>query len=67
MFYKGHGFFPEDINLIGRHFKDLGRADFGTFAATTALIRVDGDIPVARPIPKTIIGYHCDLRLLVRG
>jgi hypothetical protein len=58
MLYKGHGFFTEDINLIRPHLEDFGRADFRALAATIALVRVDDDIPVARPILKTIIGYH---------
>jgi hypothetical protein len=58
MLYKGHGFFTEDINLIRTHLEDLGWTDFRALAATIALVRVDGDVPVARPIPKTIIGYH---------
>ena len=65
MFYKSHGFFTEEINLIGPHFKDLRRADFGTFAATIALIRVDGDVPVAGPVLKTIIGYQVLSRFLL--
>jgi hypothetical protein len=58
MFYKGHEFFTEDVNLIRPHLEDFRRTDFRALAATIALVRVDGDIPIARPIPKTIIGYH---------
>jgi hypothetical protein len=58
MFYKGHGFFTEDINLIRPHLEDFGRADFRALAATIALVRVDGDIPIARAVLKTIVSYH---------
>jgi hypothetical protein len=58
MFYKCHRFFTEDINLIRPHLEDFGLADFRALAATIALVRVDDDIPVARPILKTVIGYH---------
>jgi len=56
--HKGHGFFPEDVNLIRPHLKNFGGAGSGTFAAAIAPIRVDDDIPIARSILKTIIGYH---------
>jgi len=46
LFYKSHGFFPEDINLIGTDFQRLGRADFHTPTASITFIGVDGDIPV---------------------
>jgi len=58
LFHKCDGFFAEDVNLVRTHLEDFGRTDFRALAATIALVRVDGDIPVARPIPKTIIGYH---------
>jgi hypothetical protein len=58
MLYKGHWSFPEDVNLIRPHFKDFRRTDFGTFAATSAFVRVDGDIPIAGAVPKTIICDH---------
>jgi hypothetical protein len=47
MFYERHGFFPEDINLIGTDFQRLGRADFSALATSITFIGVDGDIPVA--------------------
>jgi hypothetical protein len=62
MFHKGHGSFTEDINLVRTHIEDFGRTDFRALAATIALVRVDGDIPVARAIPETIIGDHCIVR-----
>jgi len=46
MFYESHGFFPEDIDLIGTYFHRLGRADFHTLTASVTFIGVDGDIPV---------------------
>jgi hypothetical protein len=58
LFHKCDGFFAEDVNLVRTYLYDFGRTDFRALAATIALVRVDGDIPVARPIPKTIIGYH---------
>jgi hypothetical protein len=58
LFHKCDGFFAEDVNLVRTHLEDFGRTDFRALAATIALVRIDGDIPVARPIPKTIIGYH---------
>jgi hypothetical protein len=58
MLHKGHGFFTEDVNLIRPHLENFGGADSGTFAAAIALIRVDDDIPIARAVLKTIIGYH---------
>ena len=45
-FYESHGFFPEDINLIGTDFQRLDRADFHTLTASITFIGVDGDIPV---------------------
>ncbi len=57
-FYKCDGFFAEDISLVRTHLEDFGWADFGTFAATIALVCVDGDIPFTRTILKTIIGDH---------
>jgi hypothetical protein len=47
MFYESHGFFPEDIGLIGTDFQRLGWADFHTLGASITFIGVDGDIPVA--------------------
>jgi hypothetical protein len=61
-YHKCDGFFAEDVNLVRTHLEDFGRTDFRALAATIALVRVDGDIPVAGPILKTIIGYHCNLR-----
>jgi len=58
LFHKCDGFFAEDVNLVRTHLEDFGRTDFRALAATIALVRVDGDIPVARPVLKTIIGYH---------
>jgi len=58
LFHKGDGFFAEDVNLIRTHLEDFGRTDFRTVAATIALVRVDGDIPITRAIPKTIVGNH---------
>jgi len=62
LFHKCDGFFAEDVNLVRTHLEDFGRTDFRALAATIALVHVDGDIPVAGPILKTIIGYHCNLR-----
>jgi hypothetical protein len=67
MFYVGYGFFTEDVNFVRTHLENFDRTDFRALAATIALVRVDGDIPVARPIPKTIIGYHSSPPPLVRG
>lgn len=58
MLHKGYGFFTEDVNLIRPHLENFGRTDPGTFAAAVTLIRVDDDIPIARAVLKTIIGYH---------
>jgi hypothetical protein len=58
MFYESYGFFPEDIGLIGTDFQRLGRADFHTLTASVAFIGVDGDIPVAGAVFKTVIGNH---------
>jgi hypothetical protein len=58
MLYKGYGFFTKDIHLIRPHLEDFGRADFRALAATIALVRVDGDIPIARAVLKTIVSYH---------
>jgi hypothetical protein len=58
LFHKCHGFFAEDVNLVRTHLEDFGRADFGALAATIAFVRVNGDIPFARPVLETIIGYH---------
>ena len=58
LFHKCDGFFAEDVNLVRTHLEDFGRTDFRALAATIALVRVDGDIPVARAVLKTIIGYH---------
>ena len=58
VFHKCHGFFAEEVNLVRTHLEDFGRTDFRALAATIAPVRVDGNIPVARPVPKTVIGYH---------
>ena len=58
MFHKHDGFVTEEIKLIGTHFEYLRRADFDTLAASIALIRSDGDIPVPGTVLKPIIGYH---------
>jgi hypothetical protein len=58
MLHKGYRFFTEDINFIRPHFKDFCWADFLALTASIALICVDDDIPVARPILKPIIGNH---------
>jgi hypothetical protein len=58
VFYRGHRFFPEDINLIRPYFKDFYRTHLNTLTASIAFVRIDGDIPVARAILKTIIGNH---------
>jgi hypothetical protein len=58
MFHKGYGFFSKDVNLIRPHPENFGRTDFRALTAPTALGRVDDDIPIARPVLKTIIGYH---------
>jgi hypothetical protein len=57
--YKSHWFFSENINLIRSYFKDLRRADFSTLATSITLICINGDIPVAGPILKSIVGNHC--------
>jgi hypothetical protein len=59
MLHKGHRFFTEDVNLIRSHFKDFCWTNFRTLTASIAFVRIDGNIPVARAILKTIIGYHC--------
>jgi hypothetical protein len=46
LFYESHGFFPEDINLIGTDFQRLGPADFHTPTASITFIGVDDDIPI---------------------
>jgi len=58
MLYKGDRFSAEDVDLIRPHLEDFDRADFKTLSAAVALVRIDDDIPVVRPIFKTIIGYH---------
>lgn len=58
MLYKGHRFFTKDVNFIRPYFKDFGWANFWALTASIAFVRIDGDIPVAGPIPKTIIGNH---------
>jgi len=58
MLYKGHRFFTKDVNFIRPYFKDFGWTNFWALTASIAFVRIDGDIPVAGPIPKTIIGYH---------
>jgi hypothetical protein len=58
MLYKGHRFFTKDIDLIRSYFKDFCRTNLGTLPASIAFVRIDGDIPVARAILKTIIGNH---------
>jgi len=58
LFHKCDGFFAEDVNLVRTHLEDFGRTDFRALAATIALVRVNGDIPIARAVLKTIIGYH---------
>jgi len=58
MLHKGYGFFSEDVNLILPHLENFGRTDFRALTARIALVRVDGDIPIARAVLKTIIGYH---------
>jgi hypothetical protein len=58
MLYKDDGFLAEDVDLIRTDFEDFGRTDFRALTAPIALVRVDGDIPVAGPVLKTIIGYH---------
>jgi hypothetical protein len=67
MFYENHGFFPEDIDLIGTDFQRLGRADFHTLTTSVAFIGVDGDIPVPRTVFKTVIGDHDLSWFEVRG
>ena len=59
MFYKGHRFFSEDVNLVRPYFEDFCRTYSSTLTATIALIRINGNIPVAGPILKSIISYHC--------
>jgi hypothetical protein len=58
MFYKGHRFFAEDVNLVWPYFKDFCRTNLWALTASIAFVRIDGDIPVARAVLKTIIGYH---------
>ena len=67
LFHQCDGFFAEEVNFVRTHLEDLGRADFRTLAAAITPVRVNGDIPVAGPIRKTIIDYQCDPRLIVRG
>ena len=57
MFYKGHRFFTEDVNLIRPYLEDFWRTDFSTLPATIALIRINGNVPVPGPILKSIISY----------
>ena len=47
VFYKSHGFFTEDINLIRPYFKDFCWTGSGTLTASIAFVCVDGDIPFA--------------------
>jgi len=58
MFYKGHRFFTEDVNLVRPYFKDFCQTNLWALPASIAFVRIDGDIPVARAILKPIIGYH---------
>jgi len=58
MLYKGHRFFTKDVKLIWPCFKDFCWTNFWALTASIAFVRIDGDIPVAGPIPKTIIGNH---------
>ena len=58
MSYESHGFFPEDIDLIGTDFQRPGRADFHTLSASIAFIGVNGDIPVPRTVFKTVMSDH---------
>ncbi len=58
LFHKCDEFFAEEVNFVRTHLEDFGRTDFRAFAATVALVRVDRDIPIAGPIPETIMGYH---------
>jgi len=58
MLYKGHRFFTKDVNLIRPYFKDFCRTNLWALTASIAFVRIDGDIPVARPIPKTIVCNH---------
>jgi hypothetical protein len=67
LFHECDGFFTEEVNFVRTHLEDFRGTNFRAPAATIALVRVNGDIPVAGPIRKTIIGYQCDPRLLVRG
>jgi hypothetical protein len=58
MLYKGHRFFTKDVKLIWPYFKDFCWTNFWALTASIAFVRIDGDIPVARAIFKTIIGNH---------
>jgi len=58
MFYKGHRFLTEDVNLIRPYFKDFWGTDFSTLTAAIALIRINGSVPVPGPILTSVIGDH---------
>jgi hypothetical protein len=58
MLYKGHRFFTKDVDLIRSYFKDFCRTNLRALTASIAFVRIDGDIPVARAVLKTIIGNH---------
>ena len=58
MFYKGHRFFTEDVDLVRSYFKDFCWTNLQALPASIAFIRIDGDIPVTRAVLKTIIGNH---------
>ncbi len=58
MLYTDHRCFPEDVEFIRTHFKHRCRADRYTFPAPITLIRIDGDVPIARAIFKPIVCYH---------
>jgi hypothetical protein len=58
MLYKGHRFFTKDVKLIRSYSKDFCWTNFWALTASIAFVRIDGDIPVARAVLKTIIANH---------
>jgi hypothetical protein len=67
VFDKGDRFLPEDVNLIGTDFEGLPWTDFHALPAAVTFIRIDGDIPVTRPVFKTVVSYHILPWFEVRG
>ncbi len=56
--HKSYWFFSENINLIRSDFKDLRRTDFSTLSTSITPTCINGDIPVAGTILKTVVGNH---------